>query len=213
MRWFQALMPRDEKFFELFIRHAQIIRGGAEALRAMLDGGDAVVGNCRTVLDHERDADEVTRDVLIAVRRTFVTPLDRGDIKDLVTSMDDAIDQMQHAAKAIILYEVRTFTPHMRLMGDIIVEAAGLVSQAMPLLRSINSAAAQLNQIAEQISQIEGRADDIHDTGLSELYQAQAAANPMAFVVGREIYEHLEEVVDRFDDVADQISSVVIDQV
>lgn len=213
MRWFQALMPRDDKFFELFIRHAQIIRSGAEALRAMLDGGDGVASKCSVVLAHEREADEVTREVLIAVRRTFITPLDRGDIKDLVTSMDDAIDQMQQAAKIIILYDVNTFTAQMRCMGDIIVDAASLVSQAMPLLRSINQHVAQLNQITEQISLIEGRADEVHDTGLHELYQAYAATSPMAFVVGREIYEHLEEVVDRFDDVADQISSVVIDQV
>jgi predicted phosphate transport protein (TIGR00153 family) len=213
MRWFQALMPRDEKFFELFTRHAQIISEGAEALRAMLEGGDALPIYCRTVMDRERDADEVTRDVLIAIRRTFITPLDRGDIKDLVTSMDDAIDQMQQAAKIIILYDVNTFTLHMRQMGDVIVQAAGLVREAMPLLRAISSSAVPLNQITEQISLIEGRADEIHDTGLRELYQTHAASNPMAFVVGREMYEHLEEVVDRFDDVGDQISSIVIDQV
>ncbi len=213
LRWFHALMPREERFFDLFERHAQVVMAGARSLRSLLDGGDSVSTHCQAVMDREREADEVTREVLIAVRRTFITPIDRGDIKDLITSMDDAIDQMQQTAKAIVLFEVRQFTPQMRLMGDRIVEAAGLVGQAMPLLRSINADVAKLNRITEQITQLEGQADDIYDTGVKELYQAHGASDPMGFVVGNEIYGHLEEVVDKFDDVANEISSVVIDQV
>jgi hypothetical protein len=164
-------------------------------------------------MQREREADDVTREVLIAVRRTFITPFDRIDIKDLITSMDNAIDQMQAAAKAIILFDVRSFTPQMRQMGDSIVEAAGLVEEAMPLFRSISAQAARLGGIAERITQIEGRADDIHDSGLRELYRTHAASDPMAFVVGNEIYNHLEEVVDRFDDVANEINGVVLDYV
>jgi predicted phosphate transport protein (TIGR00153 family) len=211
--WFHALLPREERFFELFVRHSQVICAGARALRAMLEGGDAVPAHCHTVLEREREADTITREVLIAVRRTFITPFDRSDIKDLITSMDNAIDQMQHAAKAIILFEVRTFTPQMRQMGDAIVEASGLVEEAMPLFRSISGEAARLGGIAEHITQIEGRADDVYDSGLHELYRAHSASNPMAFIVGNEIYNHLEEVIDRFDDVANEINSVVIDYV
>ena len=83
----------------------------------------------------------------------------------------------------------------------------------MPLFRSITAEAARLGGIAERITQIEGRADDIHDNGLRKLYQTHAASNPMAFVVGNEIYNHLEEVIDRFDDVANEINGVVIDYV
>ncbi len=101
----------------------------------------------------------------------------------------------------------------MRQMGDSIVEAAGLVEEAMPLFRSISAQAARLGGIAERITQIEGRADDIHDSGLRELYRAHAASDAMAFIVGNEIYSHLEEVVDRFDDVANEINGVVLDYV
>jgi predicted phosphate transport protein (TIGR00153 family) len=211
--WFHALLPREERFFELFERHSHSICAGAKALRAMLEGGEAVEEHCRIVMQRERDADEATREVLIAIRRTFITPFDRIDIKDLITSMDNAIDQMQAAAKAIILFDVRSFTPQMQQMGDSIVEAAGLVEEAMPLFRSITAEAARLGSIAERITQIEGRADDIHDNGLRKLYQTHAASNPMAFVVGNEIYNHLEEVIDRFDDVANEINGVVIDYV
>jgi predicted phosphate transport protein (TIGR00153 family) len=211
--WFQALLPKDERFFELFDRHAQTIVAGAEALRKMLDGGDSVPECFKAVMDREHDADVITREVLMAVRRTFITPFDRADIKDLITSMDDAIDQMQKTAKTIMLFDVRSFTPRMKQMADEIVVSARLVSEAMPLLHSISHEAARLNGIAEKLTEIEGRADELHDIGLKELYQLHGASNPMAFVIGNEVYDHLEKVVDRFDDVANEISSVVIDHV
>jgi Protein of unknown function DUF47 len=92
--WFRALMPKEERFFDLFTRHAQVTLAAAEALRALLKGGDNVPQCCREITKRENEADEITREVLTALRRTFITPLDRGDIKDLITSMDDAIDQM-----------------------------------------------------------------------------------------------------------------------
>jgi uncharacterized protein len=211
--WFRTLLPQDERFFDLFAEHSRIVVAGATALRDMLDGSGAAMRQCKLVMEREREADAVTRDVLIAVRRTFITPFDRLDISDLITSMDDTIDQMQKTAKAIMLFEVRSFTPQMRQMGDAIVNAAGLVESAVPLLRSISAEAARLSSIAEEISNLEDRADDIHDSGLKELFQAQSATSPMAFVIGSEIYNHLEEVVDRFDDVGNEISSIVIDHV
>jgi predicted phosphate transport protein (TIGR00153 family) len=211
--WFQALLPKDERFFELFAHHSRTVVAGAEALRRMLDGGDATAECFKAVMDREHEADQVTREVLIAVRRTFITPFDRVDIKDLITSMDDTIDQMQKTAKTIMLFDVRTFTPRMKEMADAIVVSAGLVSEAMPLLQSISDEAARLSNISEQLSQIEGRTDEMHDVGLRELYQQHGTSDPMAFIIGNEVYDHLEKVVDRFDDVANQISSVVIDHV
>ncbi len=211
--WFQALMPKEERFFPLFAQQSQLLVAGAEALRDMLQGGEAVTRHCQTVMDREQDADNVTREILIAVRRSFITPFDRGDITDLITAMDDAIDQMQKTAKAITLFDVRAFEPPMRQIGDSVVECAQLVSEAVPLLSSINKHAGRLGVIAEQISKIEGQADELHDTGLKELYQKHAASNPMAFVIGNEIYDHLEKVVDRFDDVANEINGIVVEQV
>jgi predicted phosphate transport protein (TIGR00153 family) len=211
--WFQALLPRDERFFELFARHAQTIVAGAEALRRMLDGGDAVTKCCQAVIAREREADQITREVMIAVRRTFITPFDRGDIKDLITSMDDTIDQMQTTVKVITVFDVRSFTPRMREIGDAIVASAALVAEAMPLLASISDQVARLSAISEELSQLEGRTEEIHDNGVRELYQLHGSNDPMAFVIGNEVYHNLEQVVDRFDDVADQISSVVLDHV
>lgn len=213
LRWFQALLPREERFFDLFARHSEAVAAGAKALREMLEGGDAVPLNYKTVIDREHDADNVTREVLIAVRRTFITPFDRGGIKDLITSMDNTIDQMLKTAKTIMLFDQRVFTPQQKEMAEAIVQCAALMREAMPLLSSMNSNAGRLSEISEQISKIEGRADELHDSGLRELYRANQPSNSMAFFIGVEIYDHLEKVVDRFDDAGNEISGIVIENV
>ena len=209
--WFQKLLPREEKFFEMFVRHSETVVAGAEALRALLDGGDGVPQHYKTIMDREQDADNITRDVLIMVRRTFITPFDRSDITDLITAMDNTIDQMQKTAKGVMLFDIREFTPCQRAMGDTIVKCASLVRDAMPRLRAINTQATRLSEISREISDLEGKADDLHDQGLRQLFLEHAA--PMAFIMGNDIYDHLEKVVDRFDDVANRISGVVIDHV
>ena len=186
---------------------------GAEALRALLDGGEAVPRHYQTIMDREQDADNITREVLIAVRRTFITPFDRGDIKDLITAMDNAIDQMQKTAKGVMLFDQREFTPCMREMGDAVVTCAKLVREAMPLMKSINAEATRLSAITEEISALEGKADDLHDSGLRDLYLASVTGSAMTFITGNEVYDHLEKVVDRFDDVANRIHGIVIDHV
>jgi uncharacterized protein len=212
LRWFQLLMPKEGGFFDLFARHAESIVAGAKALRAMLEGGEAVERQFANVMQREHDADIATRDILIAVRRTFITPFDRGDIKDLTTSMDNSIDMMQKTAKAVALFEIKSFTPEMKAMADIIVECAVLVQEAVPLLNRISTHAARISAIAEKISQLEGQADEMHERGLKDLY-ARSKSEPMNYITGNEVYDHLEKVVDRFDDVANELQGIVLDHV
>ena len=213
--WFQALMPKEERFFELFEQHATIVVAAAEALRGLLHGGDSVTHYCKLIFEREADADEVIRQVLTAVRRTFITPFDRSDIQDLITSMDDAIDQMNKTAKTITLFEVRSFDPQMQQMGESILEAARLVLEALPLLRSVGRNADQLAVLTEKIVQVEERADQLYDDGRKALFlknrQTETQGGPMNFIVGAEIYDHLEKVVDRFEDVSNEINALVTD--
>jgi uncharacterized protein len=213
MRWFRAFLPREELFFDLFARHAATIAQGAQALQGMLRGGGETVAFCQRIHHFENEADNITREVLTAVRRTFITPFDRSDITNLITAVDDAIDQMQQTAKAVMLFEVREFEPTMREMGGLLVECAQLVGRALPLLQSIGANVSLLNQITEELTKLEGRVDDLHDIGLKELFLKHRNANAMDFIIGAEIYDHLEKVADRFDDVANEINSIVIEQV
>ena len=213
--WFRTLMPKEDRFFSLFDRHAQTLVDGAGALQELMRDGGALEASCRAVAEHEEKADEITRETLLAVRRTFITPFDRSDIQALVSALDDTIDQMQKTAKAVQLFEIRRFEPAMREMGAIIVEAAAVTNQAVPLLRSIGENATRLNELTEKVIQFEGRADDVHNKGVKSLFLATRAAedavDPMAFIIGSEVYDHLEKVMDRFEDVANRISSILVE--
>lgn len=212
--WFQALMPKEERFFELFSQHARIVVAGAQALRDLLNNGDEVERYCREIAARENDADEITRQVLIAVRRTFITPFDRSDIQDLISSMDDAIDQMNKTAKSITLFEIRHFEPPMQQMGEIILQGAKLVEEAVPLLSAINKNATRLNTLTGEIIRIEEQADQLHEAGRKALYMANretSAGNAMKFIVGTDIYDHLEKIVDRLEDVSNEINAIVVD--
>jgi predicted phosphate transport protein (TIGR00153 family) len=213
LRWFRAILPHEESFFVLFNQHAQTLVAGADALQGMLRGGPDIQKYCQLVTRHESEADNITRQVLTAVRRTFITPFDRVDIKNLITSMDDAIDQMEQTAKAVTLFEVEKFEQPMREIGQIIADCAALVVRALPLLQSIGQNVAAITLITEELTKLEGRVDDLHDIGLKELFLKHRNANAMDFIVGAEIYDHLEKVADRFDDVANEINSIMIEQV
>ena len=208
--WFQALMPKQGRFFDQFEEHAATLVQGADALARLLHGEDAIADHVAAIVRHEHAADDITRDVLQDVRRVFVTPFDRSAIIDLIGVMDDAIDQMNQTANAIALYDVVSFEPAMRDMAGIIVEAARITAEAIPLLRHLGRNGDRLNALTGRLIEIEGRADSVHDEGIRALFQAKQD-EPMQFIVGREIYSHLERVVDRFEDVANEIQGLVID--
>jgi len=212
LRWFQALMPKQGRFFELFEEHAATLVAGADALARLLQGGPDLAVHVKEIFDQEHRADDITRDVLQDVRRILITPFDRTAITGLIAAMDDAIDQMNQTAKAITLFELAQFEPQMRDMSGIIVEAARVTSETIPLLPSIGQNAGRILELTARLVQLEGHADEIHDAGLKALFKAaEGDANPMAFIVGREIYSHLEKVVDRFEDVANEVQGLVLD--
>jgi len=210
--WFQRLLPRTGNFFDLFETHATTVLAGAEATaRLLTEAGQGASEHIREINEREHDADEITREVLQSVRKTFLTPFDRGAITALIGSLDDTIDEMQAAAAAIDLYEISDFAPEMRDMAGIVVDAARLAAEAMPLLRDISRNGARLHELTERLVRMEGHADQIHASGLKRSLQLYGRADVLRFVTEREIYKHLERIVDAFEDVADQIDGIVID--
>src|SRR5689334_17860496 len=213
LQFFQALLPREEKFFEQFNDHARTLVDGAVALRDLLEGGAGVAAACARIVHHEDKADAIARAMLVGIRRSFITPFDRGDMKELINQLDDSIDQMKKTAKAITLFEVTSFELQMRQLADIILRCAELTVEAVGLLSALRDNVTRINTIAEEITRLEEQADELNDHGIKALYLKHRNSDVMAFIVRNEIYDHLEKVVDRFEDVANRISAIVIEQV
>jgi predicted phosphate transport protein (TIGR00153 family) len=209
--WLQRLMPKSGGFFELFEAHAVALISAADAMGRLVQGGPTVHENAREIFEREHDADQIIREVLQTVRHTFITPFDRSAITALINAMDDAIDEMQAAASAIELYEVTEFGQEMKDMAAIIVDSARLVAEALPLLRKVSANGARLHELTERLVRMEGHADEIHSSGLKMAFQAHSGGNAIEFVVKREIFKHLERIVDAFEDVANVIDGIVID--
>ena len=210
--WFQALLPRQGNFFDLFEAHAKTVMAGADALARLMQGGPAMAEHAREIFEREHEADLITAEVMQTVRRTFITPFDRSAITALIGVMDDSIDEMNQTAKVIGIYDVVTFDQHMRDMTGIAVEAARVANEAIGLLRNLRGNAARLQSLTERLVTLEDQADGIHDRGLKALYLASHdQQNLGAFIVGREIFHCLEKTIDRFEDVANEIQGLVID--
>ena len=210
LAWFQRLLPRTGDFFGMFEAHAATLVAAAQALDKLVDGVTPNNAHIAEIDRREHEADDIIREVLRTVRRTFLTPFDRGSITSLIGAMDDAIDEMQSTARAVDTYELSSFTPEMKQMVEMIAEAATLTAEAMPLLKDIGRNGGRIHEITEKVVSLEGDADDVREAGLKKAFTEQSN-NPMQFIVSREIYKHLERVTDAFEDVANEIDGIVID--
>ncbi len=209
--WFQRLLPQTGDFFGMFEAHAATIVAASEALHAVVDKGGPAAAQIAEIHRREHEADDIIRNVLRTVRRTFLTPFDRGAITSLIAAMDDAIDEMQATARAIDVYSLHAFEPEMKQMATIIADASRLIAEAMPLMRTVSRSGADIHAITEQVVSLEGDADVVHAAGLKRAFEEFSPDHPMRFIVTREIYKHLERITDALEDVANEIDGIVID--
>lgn len=209
----KSILPKEEKFFDLFEAHAAKAQEAAVSLRAIVDGGPAVLDNCLKLSRQEEEADHLSFEVMQAIRRSFITPFDRSDIKALSSALDDAIDQMNKTGKTVMLYDIKAFEPNMRAMADQAIMLAKLTAEALPLMRDIVKNSTKLHTLTGEIIKIEEQSDQLNEEGLRALYHGRVKEDPLAFVIGSELYEHLEKVCDRFEDVAHVMSDIVIEHV
>jgi hypothetical protein len=209
--WFQKLLPQKANFFDLFEAHVATVVAGADALARLFSESRGRRDHIREINEREHDADDIIREVLHLVRRTFLTPFDRSAITKLVSSMDDSIDLMQSAASAIDLYDFSDFDQEMRDIVALIVDSSRVLSEAVPLLRDVANNGKRLHELTERLVRMEGHADEIHRSGLKHAFQTFGTVDPMGFIVRREIFNHLERITDALEDVANEIDGIVID--
>jgi uncharacterized protein len=205
----RKLMPRDERFVQRLCRHSAIVVDGAVQFRGILAGGN-YDSHCKELFRLEDAADDVTREIVNAVHRSFITPFDRSEILELITALDDTIDIMKDAARRMGLYNV-TFTPEMIAMADCAVRSTTAIRDALPALNAIGKNAAIFEEMQQNVRTAEGEADDLLQRGLKTLFNGSDPAGDK--LIGERVYELIEAVVDRSEDVTDVIAGIVVEHV
>lgn len=209
LKLFRKMMPRDERFVERLCRHSGYVVEGAVQFRGILAGED-FDRHCKELFRLEEAADEVTRETVEAIHRSFITPFDRGEILELITGLDDIIDLMKDAARRMGLYGV-AYTPEMLAMADCAVRASTAIRDAMPSLSAIGRNVARLGEMQKQVRGAETEADDLLQRGLKTLFAGPGPAGDKFAI--EKVYELIEAVVNRCEDVTDVIAGIVVEHV
>jgi len=204
------MMPRDDRFIERFCEHSKLIVPATEAFRAMMSGDGRAEQHAVEIGRLEEEADQITRETIRAIHRTFVTPFDRSQILDLITALDDTIDLMKETGRRMVRYGV-SFTPEMRGMADCAVRAATEIRDGIPFLGAIDRNAERLSIMSVAVRRIEGEADALLDQGLRVLFAGDTSPGHKLTV--EKVYDLVEAVVDRCEDVVDVIDGIVVEQV
>ena len=202
------LMPREGKFFDLFNAHGERIVEGSKELAAMIGTFSELEAHARRIDDAERAADKITHECISLLHKTFITPFDREQIHSLITSMDDILDLIQDVAESIALYDLRSVTPEAKQLAEICQLSCDRVKATVALLTNVKSSAAIL-KLCEEIDRLESDADRVMRSAMSKLFREE---NDLKQVMKlRVIYDLLEAITDRCEDVANIIEGIVLE--
>ena len=202
-----SLIPREEKFFDMFDEASAVLNRAAEKFLAMVTQFDRLRERSADIKDEEHACDRLVERIIQALDRTFITPLDREDIHTLATRLDDILDNMEETAHRFVTFRIDKPTPAAEAMARIIHECCKHVTDALALCRTMKDVEAIQGHIRE-VSRLENEADDIYRESDGALF-----ANPpdiLLLIKWRELYGWLEDTVDACRHLAVVISEVVI---
>jgi len=208
---FRRLMPPEKSFTALFREQADCMVDAAEELRDMVGQREvAVEAHIASIRAIETKSDAVVRQIFLSANRTFNAPIDREDILTLAHELDDVVDLIEDTAKGIQRYAMSEFPAEMQTMVNAVVESAELLKKAMPYLDSITRDYREIYGICQRIGQIEEQADEAFDGALSRIRAELRAGSldAIGYLDRKELYEWVERVVDKCDDVANQIQTI-----
>ena len=205
-------MPQEGKFFDLFNAHAEQLVQGAQALVALMDAlnrSDAEAAkHCELIDVIENRADKITHETMAMLHKTFITPLDRDEIHQLITRMDDILDLIQDAAQTVTLYDIRRITPEAMNLAEICLSCCDRVRSAVALLHTMDNGVAIL-KTCQDIDRLESDADRVMRGAMSKLFRDEPDVRQL--IKFKAIYELLETVTDRCEDVANIIEGIVLE--
>jgi hypothetical protein len=203
-----TLLPRDTSFFDLFDQLAGKVLDAARALEEMLERWDRLEARVREMKDLEHECDAITHRTFDKLNLTFITPLEREDIHELASRLDDIVDHIDSTASRLVIYGVKKPTDEAKLLAQVLTRTCIEVQKAVAGLRNLKDPAL-LSRISVEINRLENESDDILRLALKRLFERQNG-DVLEVIKLKEIYEKLESAVDRCEDVANVIQAVVL---
>jgi len=212
--FFGKLLPRDTNFFKLFNQHADHIVAAAQAFSNLVANyGDLPLRQKfhNEVNQAEGAADRITHEVNKSLHKTFITPIDREQIHSLINTMDDVADLIQDSAETMALYDVHHMTDAITRLTDLSVKCCERLRDAVKLLSKIAEAstAEAALKTCDEIDKLESDADRVMRTAMSKLFREEPDVRELIKL--KAIYELLETITDRCEDVANLIEGVVLE--
>jgi uncharacterized protein len=205
---FGRFMPTEGKFFEIFNAHAKCMVDASRELELLIDNLDDAEVHKQNVQANEKRADKLTHETIDLLHKTFITPLDRDEIHKLITTMDDILDLMEDVATAISLYDVRAVTSEASQLAHICTSTVTRVQQAVELLADMKRAS-EILKICEEIDRLESDADRVLRSAISKLFREEDDVKTLIKL--KAIYELLETITDKCEDVANIIEGIVLE--
>ncbi len=205
---FGRLMPREGRFFDYYSAHAERIIEGSRALAEMMAAFDDLEVYAKRIDEAERAADKITHEAITLLHRTFITPFDRDQMHALITTMDDILDLIQDVAESIALYDLRRITPEARQLADICQMSCERVKTVVGLLTNVKQAEA-IMKCCEEIDRLESDADRVMRAALGKLFRDETDIKQL--IKMRVIYDLLENITDRCEDVANVVEGIVLE--
>lgn len=205
---FGRLMPTEGKFFDLFNQHAALCVKGAHEMVGLMTNFDDLENRTHAVESIEKQADKVTYATVELLHKTFITPLDRDDIHKLITKMDDILDMMEDAAQTISLYDLQAVTPEAKRLAELCLACCEKVQSAVGMLHNMDNAS-KIVAVCEEIDRLESDADHVMRAAMSKLFRDEPDVRNL--IKMKAIYEILETVTDRCEDVANIIEGIIVE--
>jgi len=203
------LIPRNDAFFDDFDRHTALLVTAAETLSLIIRGeGGAPSDLAHKIKRLEEDADGIVHRVVVELRKTFITPLDRDDTHRLISSLDDILDQIESVAYRLALYRLPVPNRHLRALGQLVERSAVVTRGAVANLREAATRDRAL-ELCVEINKLENEADGALRLALAELFSD--GVDPVSLIKWKEVYETLEDTTDRCEDVANAIENLLLD--
>jgi hypothetical protein len=205
---FGRLMPTEGKFFDLFNQHAALCVKGAHEMVGLMTNFDDLENRTHAVESVEKQADKITYATVELLHKTFITPIDRDDIHKLITRMDDILDMMEDAAQTISLYDLQAVTPEAKRLAELCLACCEKVQAAVGMLHNMDNAQ-KIVAICEEIDRLESDADHVMRAAMSKLFRDEPDVRNL--IKMKAIYEILETVTDRCEDVANIIEGIIVE--